>query len=118
MKELSLQGKNPEQIAQELNSSGILTRGTVRGKGIWLAPTVAKILVRERQPRPKPKKILPQPVLEIPLDDPLMSEGDKEFWKDVYREVAKGPLPVERKPKSKHPLPTDYKLIETDRGGV
>jgi DNA invertase Pin-like site-specific DNA recombinase len=43
---LRSQGKNPEQIAQILNAEGIPTRGTKKGKGLWLAPTVAKILKR------------------------------------------------------------------------
>lgn len=43
---LRSEGQNPEQIAQILNAEGIPTRGTKKGKGIWLAPTIAKILKR------------------------------------------------------------------------
>lgn len=42
------QGENPEQIARILNAEGIPTRGTKKGRGLWKAPTIAKILNRNR----------------------------------------------------------------------
>jgi len=121
MKELNSLGKNPEQISQIFNSEGIPTR---YGKK-WVAPTVAKILVKERlfkrQPKPqslpKPQNPLSLSVLEMP-DDPSMSEEDRKFWKEVYEEAARGPLPQPKKRKPKPPLTADYRPIETDKGGI
>jgi len=41
------EGLTPERIAQVLNSEGVPTRGTKKGRSPWLPPTIAKILARQ-----------------------------------------------------------------------
>ena len=45
---LSQMGNKPDQIAQILNSEGVETRGTKKGKSPWHPSTISKILARNR----------------------------------------------------------------------
>ena len=125
MKELHARGKNPKVIARELNIAGVPTRGTKHGKSPWHPSTIAKILTKEGliEVKPRPKKIdLPKVPTVEKSETALESDDDKEFWLEVERELAKGPLPSSMlnlpipKPKPRHLI--DYTLKPTDRGGV
>ena len=123
MKELCARGKNPKIIARELNIAGIPTRGTKYGKKPWHPSSVAKILTREGiiKAKPRPKNInLSLPLTVDQSESEIKLDEDKEFWLEVERELAKGPLPSSM---LNHPIlkprhPSGYKFKPTDRGGV
>jgi hypothetical protein len=128
MKELCARGKKPDIIARELNIAGVPTRGTKHGKKPWRASTVSKILSREGliKPQFRPKKIiLSEPMVRQELKaepeiKPIVGdEEDKEFWLEIEREVAKGPLPKSR---TEPPAPKQrvwpYVLKETRNGRI
>lgn len=87
MKELSRQGNNSGEIAKIFNTEGLLSRYGKR----WLSPTISKILSREeiiervaREPEAKTEDA----VVDLESDD----DPDSEFWREVRREIARGPI--------------------------
>jgi hypothetical protein len=114
MKELCARGKNPKIIARELNIAGIPTRGTKYGKKPWHPSSVAKILTREGIIKAKPSQLdlIPKKAQEDNLNSDAAS--DDEFWRDIEREVAQGPLKKEM-PKKKR---IEYTFKPTDNGDV
>lgn len=87
MKDMASHGKAPQIIANELNKKGIPSR---YGK-LWSAQTVAKILVREGSIKSR-LRIARRPskrTKEIDLDS---INNDEQFWVEIEKEVARGPL--------------------------